>query len=208
MSNEADTTEISRTTPGARLAVTAVIVGAIVAVVAVAVVRAASGDEQVPYDDPASSGLLTLCDSKGNQITGGKVTDKPLAATVLGETPLDSRVSPDAVAIGTLYGYQPRQGVESLEFSGAPIGGPVDFADHARPATRVVKDGYSLAEFTSIYPAQFDGYIQLRLITSVDGFGAFNNAYDTADIVIDGDRWEVARGGNASCAQATSRFDR
>lgn len=183
------------------LAVAAVVVlGAVVA----AVVLVRGGNDTVPYDDAASSGLLTLCDTKGHAVTGGKVTDKPLAPIVLGETPLDSSVPSGVQAIGTLYGYQPREGVEPLEFSGAPIGGPVAFARHAEPATRVVKDGYSLAAFTSIYPAQLDGYVQLRLITSADGYGAFTSSYDTADLKIDGDRWSVVRGGHASCADASS----
>lgn len=203
MSNDIDTTEVSRPATGRRLtwaALTAVV--AVVAVVVVILLR--GGDAKIPYDDQASSGLLTLCDAKGHEVTGGKVTDKPFAPIVLGKTPLDSQVPSDAVAIGTLYGYQPREGVEPLEFSGAPIGGPVPFVNHDKPATRVVKEGYSLAEFTSIYPAKLDGYVQLRLITSVDGFGAFADAYDTADITIDGDSWKVARGGHASCAKASS----
>lgn len=206
MSGGHDTIEVERPTSGRRptwLALTAIVaVVAVAAVGALIVVR--GGAETVPYDDAASSGLLTLCDSKGHEVTEGKITDKPFAPIVLGGSRLDSQVPSDAVAIGTLYGYQPRDGVEPLEFSGAPIGGPVPFTDHDKPATRVVEDGYSLAEFTSIYPAQVDGYIQLRLITSVDGFGAFAESYDTADLKIDGDRWKVVRGGHASCAKASS----
>lgn len=204
MSKEVDTSKVNRPALGRRPVRAALVAAVVVVAVVVVVLVRGAGTETVPYADPASSGLLTLCDAKGNQVTGGKVTDKPLAPFVLGSTPLDSQVPADSVGFGTLYGYQPREGVEPLEFSGAPIGGPEAFTDHARPATRVVKDGYSLADFTSIYPATLDGYVQLRLITSVDGFGAFADAYDTADIKIDGDSWTVVRGGNASCADAST----
>lgn len=164
----------------------------------------AGGDDEVPYHDAQSSGLLTLCDAKGKAVTGGKISDKPFAAYAVGETALDDRVGPDAGPVATLYGYQPREGVDSLEFSGTAMGGPVAFSNRDRPATRIVEDAYSIANFVEIYPATFDGYVQLRLITSASGFGAFTNAYDTADIKIDGDNWKVVRGGKASCTDAAS----
>lgn len=209
MSNDSTTLTEPASTPRRRLT-RPVLAGAVVLVVVVAAVAvwASHREETVPYTDQASSGLLTLCDAQGHEVTEGKVTDKPLAQYVLGETPLDGQVAPEAVAVATLFGYQPRAGVEPLEFSGAPIGGPVAFADHAEPATEVVKDGYSIADFTEIYPATLDGYVQLRLITSADGFGAFATTYDTADLKVDGDTWKVVRGGHASCADAASLLAR
>lgn len=202
MSNDLDTIAPAA---GRRLSKAAVIGGvAVLAVIVAGIVWFTRGDETVPYDDPQSSGLLTLCDTSGHQVTGGKITDKPFAPIVLGQTPLDKRVAADVVPIATLYGYQPRPGVEALEFSGTAIGGPVPFTRHDKPATQVVKEAYSIANFTEIYPAKLDGYVQLRLITSAPGFGAFTTAYDTADLKVDGDNWKLVRGGNASCAGASS----
>lgn len=184
---------------------TAVLAGiAVLVIVAGGIAWQARGNDTVPYEDAASTGLLTLCDEKGKAVTGGKIDDLPFAPIVLGETPLDDRVGADVVPVATLYGFQPREGIEPLEFSGAPIGGPVPFTDHAKPAARVVKEGYSIANFTEIYPAKLDGFVQLRLITSAAGFGAFTSSYDTADILVDGDRWRLVRGGDASCSGAAS----
>ena len=187
-----------------RLVWVAVVVAIVVAVGLV--VRQLTHDEKPPYTDPASSGLLTLCDTRGHEITSGKITDKPLAPIVLGSTALDSRVEAGVQGLATLYGYQPRAGVEAEEFSGSPIGGPVPFKDHTRPATRVVKAGYSIKDFTTIYPANDDGFVQLRLILSADGLGVDTDSYDTADLKVTGDTWHVVRGGNASCSDAAARL--
>lgn len=177
---------------------------AAVVVIATAGVWFATREEVVPYDDPRSNGLLTLCDENGHAITEGSVDDTPFAPIVLGVTPLDERVGEDVVPIATLYGYQPREGVDPLEFSGSPIGGPVPFVDPDRPATRIVEDAWSIANFTEVFPADLDGYVQLRLITSAAGFGSFTESYDTVDIVVDGDSWHVVRGGDADCSDAGS----
>lgn len=178
---------------------------AVVAVVVVAAVAwFVSREEVVPYDDPQSTGLLTLCDESGGRITKGGVDDTPFAPIVLGQTPVDDRVADDAVVNATLFGFQPRAAVDPLEFSGSPIGGPVPFVDHDRPATRVVEEAWSIANFVSVFPAEQDGYVQLRLITSTSGFGASTTSYDTADLKVDGDSWHVVRGGDADCSGAAA----
>jgi len=180
----------------------ALIAAAVVVVVAVTVAWTVTREDVVPYNDPQSSGLLTLCDESGNQVTKGSVDDTPFAPIVLGSTPVDDKVAKDAVVNATLYGYQPRESVDPLEYSGSPIGGPVPFVNHDRPATRVVEDAWSISNFVEVFPAKYDGYVQLRLITSTTGIGAFTDTYDTADIKVDGDSWHVVRGGNASCSGA------
>ena len=195
------------TTPRRRPARLVWVVAAVVAVIVIGyVVRQLTRAEEPPYTDAASTGSLTLCDTQGHRVTSGKITDKPIAPIVLGSTRLDARVPDQAQGLATLYGYQPRAGVEASEFSGAPIGGPVAFRDHRRPATRVVKDGYSIKDFTTIYPANDKGFVQLRLILSADGLGVDTDSYDTADLKVTGDTWHVVRGGDASCTDAAARL--
>lgn len=182
------------------LGITAAVVVLVIAVAAVA--WSVTREEVVPYDDPRSSGLLTLCDESGRQVTKGSVDDTPFAPIVFGQTPVDERVPDGAVVNATLFGYQPREAVDPQEFSGSPIGGPVPFVDRAKPATRVVKEAWSIGDFVEVFPAKQGGYVQLRLITSTNGIGAISEAYDTADIKVDGDSWHVVRGGDADCSGA------
>ena len=51
----------------------------------------------------------------------------------------------------------------------------------------------------------YDGYVQLRLYLGTPEAGTLSDQpYDTADLRVDGDRWELVRGGTASCADAAS----
>ena len=173
-------------------------------VVAVGFWRINGQNRTVPYDDPQAAGLLTLCSEDGTAVTEGKVSDRPFADVVLGKTGLPADVDP-AGAVATLFAYQPREGIAASEFSGTPLTAAGAFADSSRPAVRVSEDGWSLADFTTAFPATDDGYVQLRLYLGTPVAGTLSeNPYDTADLRVDGDRWELVKGGTASCADAGS----
>ena len=109
-----------------------------VAIVAALVFWRVNGDagRTVPYDDPQSAGLLTLCSADGKAVTEGKVDDQPFADVVLGETALPSELDPTG-AVATLFAYQPREGVATSEFSGTPLTAAGELADPEQPAVRV-----------------------------------------------------------------------
>lgn len=154
----------------------------------------------VPYDDPQSVGLLTLCSADGTPLTGGSVDDRPFAAAVLGDSALPAEVDP-AGAVATLFAYQPREGVGTEEFSGVALTAATVLADPDRPAVPVTPDSWSVGDFVTAYPATWDGFVQLRLYLGTPQAGTLSDRpYDTADLRVDGDRWELVRGGSASCA--------
>ena len=121
-----------------------------------------------------------------------------------GETALPSDLDPTG-AVATLFAYQPREGVAASEFSGTPLTAAGGFADPDRPAARVTEDAWSIGDFVTAFPADYDGYVQLRLYLGTPEAGTLSDQpYDTADLRVDGDRWELVRGGTASCADAES----
>jgi hypothetical protein len=188
-----------------RRAVVIALVGG-VALVAALVFWRVDGEAKttVPYDDAQSAGLLTLCSADGKAVTGGKVDDQPFADVVLGETALPSNLDP-AGAVATLFAYQPREGVATSEFSGNALTATAEIADPARPAARVEEDAWTIGDFVTAFPADFDGYVQLRLYLGTPEAGTLSDQpYDTADLRVDGDAWELVRGGTASCADAES----
>ena len=161
-------------------------------------------DETVPYDDPQSAGLLTLCSADGKAVTEGKVDDRPFADVVLGETALPSDLDPTG-AVATLFAYQPREGWRPASSAATPITAADEFADPRRPAAAVTEDAWSIGDFVTAFPADDDGYVQLRLYLGTPQAGTLtDDPYDTADLRVDGDRWELVRGGTASCADAES----
>ncbi|MFI5428654.1 hypothetical protein [Aeromicrobium sp. UC242_57] len=182
------------------------VVAAAVIVVGAGLVAAkvVGSEDVVPYTDPQSAGRLTLCDATGSAVTSGKVDARPFAAYVLGETALGEQYAPDG-AVAALYAYQPRAGVEAREFSGNTLTKASLLADAARPAVRLTKESTSLADFTAAFPAEHEGYVQLRVYLGTPAAGTLTTEkYDTADLKIDGDEWKLVAGGQQSCSGAAS----
>ncbi|SDD29046.1 hypothetical protein [Nocardioides lianchengensis] len=157
-----------------------------------------------PYDDTLAAGSLTLCSADGQPVTEGSTKDRPFADVVRGETALPSELDP-AGAVATLYAYQPREGVGTEEFSGTAITAAEVLPDPGQPAVRVTEDAWSVDDFVTAFPATYDGFVQLRLYLGTPGAGTLSTSpYDTADLRVDDGRWELVRGGSASCADAES----
>lgn len=196
-----DTTTAPSARKRTRLFVGALVVaGAVVA--GVVTWRVIGGERTVPYEDAQSAGLLTLCSADGKSVTEGKVSDRPFADLVVGASGLPAVYDADG-AVATLFAYQPRQGIATNEFSGVPLTAANALVDPEQPAVAVTEDVWSVADFTSAFPATFDGYVQLRLVLGTPAAGTLTeDPYDTADLRVDGDSWELVRGGTASCSDA------
>jgi Bacterial Ig-like domain (group 3) len=152
--------------------------------------RAASSPPWEP--DANSVGGLTLYDATGNPITGGSVTDKPLAAYVEGS------VAPSADGKkATLYGFTPTDGALPTAWSGEQLGSSTNYPNSSAPAplanaTLPVETGGSgdedLADYISDFPSS-DGsapnVYQLRLYTG-GGPSGQSTTYDSADIEVTG----------------------
>lgn len=186
-----------------RSVVVALVAGAVV-VAGLAFWRASGDATTVPYDDPQSAGLLTLCAADGTPVSEGRVDERPFVDAVLGETRLPAGADSQG-AVATLFAYQPREGIAPSEFSGTPLTAAGVLADPGAPGVVVTGDAWSVGDFVAAFPASWDGYVQLRLYLGTPGAGTLTDQpYDTADLRVDGDRWELVRGGTASCADAES----
>lgn len=211
MTDTTTETPTPRTGRAHPLVLAAVVV--LVLVAAVVVWRVVDNDDDTgkdgasstaPYDDPLAAGGITLCSDDGTAVTGGSVDDAPFADLVVGDTGLPAEVDP-AGAVATLFGYQPRTGVEAAEFSGLALTATGLLVDPEHPAVRVTDDVYSVGDFVKAFPADDDGFVQLRLVLGTPEAGTLTESpYDTADLRVDGDTWELVHGGTASCADAAS----
>jgi hypothetical protein len=150
--------------------------------------------------DTSSVGGLTFYNAAGQQVTGGNLTDSPIAAFVLGGATIRSG---DTKA--TLYGYVPVKGVAPGAWSGEQLGSSTTYPNTSAPAplnasTLPLETGSSGDETVAQLEADFpnkdtstDGYADmyvLRLKTSATGKAA-NTTYDSADIQISGSTWSV-----------------
>ena len=181
-----------------------VAVAAVVAIgVAFGVAKLTGGDDTVPYTDSRSAGRLTLC-TGGERVTGGKLADRPFAEFVLGETALGQQYDAQG-AVAALYAYQPRNGIDASEFSGNVLTQAATLLDATKPAARLSDESWSLEDFTTAFPATWDGYVQLRLYLGTPAAGTLTTEpYDTADIKVSGDEWTLVSGGSQSCSDAAS----
>jgi hypothetical protein len=143
--------------------------------------------------DPGSVGGLVFYNAAGTQITGGNVTDAPIAAYVEGTSTVRSG---DTVA--TLYGYLPISGEPTSEWSGLQLGGSTSFPNAGAPAplntaTLPVETGASgddtILDLETVYPnlgtGSYADTYQLRLYTNAAGKSQ-TTTYDSADISISG----------------------
>lgn len=168
---------------------------------------AAHASTKPPWEpDVSSVGGLQFFDASGNQVTGGSVTDTPIAAYVEGTSTVRAG---DTKA--TLRGFLPvNNGLGPASWTGESLGASTTYPNGSAPGPLAtsplpVYSGSgaddSVANLISDFPntdSSSDGYAglyQLRLYTTALGQQA-NTTYDSADILITGSgdsaTWSVA----------------
>ena len=148
--------------------------------------------------DPDSVGSLTFYNAAGQQITGGNLTDSPIAAYVEGSATVRAG---DTVA--NLYGYLPVNGQSTSEWSGEQLGQSTTFPNTSAPAplntsTLPVETGHSGDENLSTLEVDFPqngtgayaGMYQLRLYTNAP-HKSQTTTYDSADISVNSSTGDV-----------------
>ena len=186
------------------------------AVAAIALVAAGSGSLVAGFGGVASAtspapwepvgspevGNLLFFNAAGQQITGGNLTDAPIAAYIQGTATLRA-----ADTKATLSAVTPVNGVPVGSWSGITLstlpsafpnaGAPSNLASSALPLYTGASNDNSLAAQISAFPnsdtSTTDGYggvYVLRLKTSQPGNGS-SSTYDAADIQVTGSTWSV-----------------
>jgi hypothetical protein len=154
------------------------------------------GSQAVPpwEPDPSSVGTLVFYNSSGDVITGGNLSDQPVAAYVLGTGTVRAG---DTKA--TLYGFLPVEGQTPGQWSGEALAGATAYPNGSAPGSLAttnlpVETGHATDESIATLELDFpntdtssDGYAdmyQLRLYTSTPGVTS-STEYDSADIEVD-----------------------
>jgi hypothetical protein len=153
----------------------------------------------VPYTDPAVTGSLGLCDAHGHQVTSGSTLDLPLAWTVASSAAAPSGYR-DNKSKATLYAYQPRQGVDPGDWSGAQLTASSFYSNPAHPMAAFTTGDKRLHEVLQIYPAKWQGFVQLRMFfTGVNKVG-FQTTYPAMSIQVTGTTWKNVNPVAVNCA--------
>ena len=170
-------------------------------ILSLGVAGVASAAGAPPWQPDANSvGTILFFNAAGQQITGGNLTDSPIAAYVEG-----TGVPRAGDTKATLYGYLPVNGVPLGSWSNDPLsssttypntGAPGALATAALPLVTGASGDETIAQLQTNYPnldTSTDGYAhiyELRLKTSKAGLG-LSTTYDSVDILVSGTTWSV-----------------
>jgi hypothetical protein len=153
----------------------------------------------VPYTDPAAAGSLGLCDNHGHQVTSGSTEDLPLAWTVVSTAAAPTGYR-DAKSKATLFAFQPRLGVDPGDWSGGPLTSSSFYSNPAHPMAAFTTGDKRLHEFLQIYPAKWQGFVQLRLFFSGANKVVFSTMYPALNIQVTGTSWKAVNPVTVSCS--------
>lgn len=175
------------------------VAGVLVGLAAAVIVASPAQAAGVPYTDAAVSGSIGLCDKTGHQVTSGSTEDLPLAWTAASTTAAPKGYN-DAKAKATLYAYQPRKDVDPGEWSGAPLTASSFFSSPAHPMAAFTTGDKRLHEVLQIYPARWEGFVQLRLFYSAANKPALTQTYPAANLQVSGTSWHQIAPPAVSCS--------
>ncbi|MCZ3389661.1 MAG: hypothetical protein LH645_11210 [Actinomycetia bacterium] len=153
--------------------------------------------EDVPYEDPAAIGSMTLCDTDLQPVTEGSLTDRPFVWRAVSDTSAPAPYD-DKNRRAVLYYYQPRENVDPGEWSYEILTAASTYSDPRYPIAQATPIDFPLLSAATNYPPQWDGFVQLRVYFTTDGLPQSPD-YVSADIRIQGDNWTLVRGGDAPC---------
>jgi hypothetical protein len=163
----------------------------------------ASASPSVPYDDPSAIGFIGLCDRNDQPIDHGSIDDVPFVWSAVSSVAASPPYDADG-RTATLLAYQPREGLTAGEWSGQLLTASSRYDDPQQPTAAATDADDSLATFLDAYPANWDGFVELRLILGAPGEQARTTVYAATDIQVDGRTWRTVRGGTTACNRSAS----
>jgi hypothetical protein len=155
-------------------------------------VTAAPSNNPAWEPDSNAVGKVTLLNASGQPVTGGKLSDSPIAASATGSA---AGTSGDTKA--TLYAYEPTTQSPSQWDCHDTLMGPSD-SSSSTPTVQGASGDLSLGAFVTECPnttsdSGHAGYYQLRLVTSGPGHQADPTTnYNAVDIFVNGSSWTLA----------------
>ena len=194
---------VTATVLGAALVASSVLVGAVLTTSASASTPPPWEIGSPPAVSPNEVGGLTFYNSSGQVITGGNLSDNPIAAYIQGNTALQG--SP---TLADLDGYTPTENGHASECAGnwndfsfgssnLPSSAPGALGTSSLPV--YTGQSYSLSQLTTAYPntdtSTTDGYAGLYVLRlRTFQHPTTTTTYDAADISVDATRRHVVAG--------------
>jgi hypothetical protein len=157
----------------------------------------------VPYTDPGAQGYIGLCNQAGQQITSGGVSDTPLAWRAVSSVPASAPYKGDS-RTAILEAFQPLQNLPPADWSGQQMTASSRYSSPADPMAAATTGDNSLADFLAAFPAEWDGFVQLRMYLGAAGQEPYELHYPVLDLQVTGSTWTAVDGGPVNCASGTA----
>lgn len=152
--------------------------------------------------DPSVKGFIGLCDRHNHNISGGDIHDVPFVWKAVATQP------PPKQFLGQgentiLNIYQPRPGVAAGNWSGDQLTSASFYATRRAPAAQATLKDLPLAVIVREFPPLVDGLYELRMYFGKANYGLYSATYPATFIRVQGDHWNVVKGGSVNCAAST-----
>ncbi len=157
----------------------------------------------LPYHDPAVTGQLGLCDSKGQPVTGGSINQRPFVWRAVSSVQAPAEYSGTGRKASLLI-YQPRPNVSADQWSGDQMTATSDYTNPAVPMSQATGQDFTLKEFLGEFKPMVDGLLQLRMYFGIPGRSTWNSSYPAVDIRVTGNSWQVLNPTTVSCTNGSS----
>lgn len=160
---------------------------------------------KVPFADRDATGYVGFCDASGKQVTSGRTDVHPFVvkAVASAAAPQDYRAEIGGKA--TIYVFQPRRGTEPSEWAGRQVTAASAYTNSRAPMAAGTELDYSLADLLSVYPARWDGLLQVRMFLSAPNRPVMVRPYSAVVVKVSGNRWQTVGGGKVDCGAGTAK---
>jgi len=186
----------------ATITIAALALGALSATAPFAGASVTSSGSKLPFSDPNIQGWLTFCNRNNQPVTSGSLETVPFVWKAISSAPPPPgyRTSKGRAA---LYGFQPIQYVDALDWAGYELTGASSFSNPHHPVAQATNADAPLVSFTSAFPPHWDHLAEIRMMWTATDEAQLQNPYAAAIVRITGNTWTLVKGGGGSCSQGT-----
>lgn len=181
-----------------------VLIAVLAAALTAATACSSASGSTVPFRDSLAAGGLGLCDRAGKALTHGSTATAPFVYRAVSNLAAPAQYAV-AGRTATLFAFQPREGVDPGYWSGGELSSASQYTNPAHPMVQLTQGDLPLSNFLSIYPARWDGIVQLRIYLGAPNQPPQTRPYAATDLRIDGTTWTVVHSVDVHCDAGQAR---
>lgn len=182
-----------------------VIAAGVLGLMSVVLAGPASADEQLPFKDPNSVGLIGFCNADNKPVTEGSIRDVPFVVKAVSNTPAGKAYAVNGRK-AALYATSPNKQLDPSLWSPYQMTPSTFYSNAKKPMAAAGYGEPPLEYHVTGAPPTLDNLVQLRMYLSAPNTTPYIQKYPTAVVRIEGDRWVMVAGDrNPDCTAGTAK---